>query len=52
MMVHTCVTLRRKLYENTITTLLFESRKEKRNEEKVHMGISERKQKIFGSSSK
>jgi hypothetical protein len=32
MMVHTCVTVRRQLDENTMTTLLLENREEKRNE--------------------
>ncbi len=41
MMVHTCVTVRRKLDENTMTALLFEEKK--RNEEGPYGYCCERK---------
>jgi len=41
-MVHTCVTMRRQLDENTITTFLIENREEKRHEEGPY-GSSEKK---------
>jgi hypothetical protein len=46
-MVHTCVTMRRKLDENTMTPLLLEYRRRRRRKKnemkKVHMYIAGRK---------